>query len=399
MVPDEQGIFYILVVSGGPGAGEFIYDASGNLRSANVGQVTTDPVQGITCQQGFSTFNGHGAVINLLSTSKGAFFQYQDLGSSTQGSMILVVASTAGTDPVTGFTYQAGMTGVDPAFGDSITTVGANIGLVQALFSANANITANTGSGATSPFIHVAGPEQGHAGHGVIRVYGVSADGTVPGGVIVSTTDPPVRAAAALLEIQGSEVLTGIATPGGPPAGNALLFADTRGFLRTLAGLAGDTDTYGAARLLQQVSPRSQSITSTTGANIGGLSKAVGIGTYIVRARLIIEWNAAAGTPQMRFAGPAVSQMDVSFKSQQSGTNSNANDANTVSAAAGNGTGYNGGLINVTGAMTAAGIFFDMDIWGMFTFTAAGTLTLQAATTFALDPFIVLSGFWEVLPL
>lgn len=148
---------------------------------------------------------------------------------------------------------------------------------------------------------------------------------------------------------------------------------------------------------MQQVSPRSQSITSTTGQNIGGLSFTVlSGGTYIVRCRLIIEWNAAAGQPEMMFAGPAVSQMDVSFKSQQSATVSTTNDANLVAAAAGNGTGYNSGLVAVTGVMTVAGIFFDMDIWGMFTFTAGGTLTLQAATTVAADPWIVLSGFWQV---
>ena len=153
---------------------------------------------------------------------------------------------------------------------------------------------------------------------------------------------------------------------------------------------------------VQQVSPRSQSVTSTTGQNITGLSFAfTTAATFIVRARLIIQWNATAGTPEMAFAGPAVSQFDVSFKSQQSGSTSTTNDNNLVSAGTGAGTGYltggGGSLLAATGAMVAPGnVFFDMDIWGMFTFTAAGTLTLQAATTAAIDTWFVTSGFWQV---
>ena len=233
MVPDEQGIFYVLIVGGGPGAGEFTYDASGNLRSANVGQVTTDPVQGITCQQGFSTFNGHGAVINLLSTSLGAFFQYQDLGTSTQGALILAVASVSGTDPVTSHAYGAGLTGIDPVFGDSLTTIGATISLILPSFTANGIVTANTGSGATSPFVSVAGPEQGHAGHAVLRVYGVSADGTKIQGIIISGTDPPVRATQAMLEVQGHAT---------PPDPIIMAIANAAGDLSFGIRVSGDTN-------------------------------------------------------------------------------------------------------------------------------------------------------------
>lgn len=160
-----------------------------------------------------------------------------------------------------------------------------------------------------------------------------------------------------------------------------------------------DTNSYRTERIIQQVSPRSQSFSSTTPAAIAGLSLPVGIGTYIVRARFIIEWNAAAGQSQMRFTGPSINQYDVSFKDQQSGTTSTTNNANTVASGTASGTGYNTTLINITGTMTGAGVFHDVDVWAMFNFSAAGTLQLQAASSVATDAWLVVSGFWEMQPL
>jgi len=84
----------------GPNGGEFIYDNANHLRSANVGATTTDPVQGLSCKQGFSTFNGFGAVLSLLSTAAAApgFFQYFDNNSAVQGG---IAYSFAGRGPVT----------------------------------------------------------------------------------------------------------------------------------------------------------------------------------------------------------------------------------------------------------------------------------------------------------
>lgn len=382
MSPDEQGIFYILIVGGGPGAGEFTYDASGNLRSANVGQVTTDPVQGITCQQGFSTFNGKGAVINLLSTSLGAFFQYQDLGTPAQGALILAVASVAGTDPVTSHTYGAGLTGIDPVFGDSIVTIGATISLILPAFTANGIVTANTGSGATSPFVSVAGPEQSHAGHAVLRIYGVSADGTVPGGVIISATDPPVRAAAALLELQGSQVLTGIATPGAPPAGDALLFADTSGFLRTLTGLAGDTNNYqvgGIAVAVASATP--QTINSLGNINITGMSLPVAARRYRFKIQVYGLQGGTTANQGVGFNGPAITSMALL------------------------GTTFDviGGILTNAVQFTAAGRMstgnitngrnFVATIEGEVTFSASGTLQVNGSCfTSAADTWTVQAG-------
>lgn len=188
-----------------------------------------------------------------------------------------------------------------------------------------------------------------------------------------------------------------IASPG-QVLSAGIQFADLNGIMRVINGQSGDNNVYGMSRVLQQVSPRSQLFNSTTPASISGLLVAVAAGTYIVRCRLIIEWQSIAGIPQLRFAGPGINQFDVSFLSQQSGTNSNANNADTVSAGTVNGTGYNGNSIGITGAMTVAGIFFDVDIWGMFNFSASGTLALQASSSAASDSWNVISGFWEVMP-
>jgi len=92
------------VIVTGPNGGEFVYDNSNQLRSANVGATTTDPVQGITCFQGFSTFNGFGAYLSLLSTAASApgFFQYFDNNSASQGPLAYsFVPRSFISDPVT----------------------------------------------------------------------------------------------------------------------------------------------------------------------------------------------------------------------------------------------------------------------------------------------------------
>jgi len=97
------------IIVSGAGGGEFIYDASGNLRSANVGADTTDPIQHITCHQGFSTFNGFGAVISLLSTAVAAYFQYLDTLSAAQGALSYSSAARPVTDPISGQSAPQGV--------------------------------------------------------------------------------------------------------------------------------------------------------------------------------------------------------------------------------------------------------------------------------------------------
>jgi hypothetical protein len=97
--PSNVGVFRRVIVNG-PAGGVFIYDAAGNLRSADVGAATTDPEQHIAVVQGRSTFNGHGAVITLSATALDAEFLYVDTGTSAQGAMIASNTGGAnGTDP------------------------------------------------------------------------------------------------------------------------------------------------------------------------------------------------------------------------------------------------------------------------------------------------------------
>jgi hypothetical protein len=98
------------VIVTGPNGGEFVYDNSNHLRSANVGATAADPVQGITCFQGFSTFNGFGAYLSLLSTSASApgFFEYLDTNSASQGVLAYSFAARAVTEPVTSVAVPQG---------------------------------------------------------------------------------------------------------------------------------------------------------------------------------------------------------------------------------------------------------------------------------------------------
>lgn len=196
MRPDEQDVFFQLIVQGG---GEFVYDANGNLRSSNVGQPGTDPIQGIAVPQGFATFNGFGAVVNLLSTSKGAFFQYFDNGSAVQGALILAVASASGTDPINATGYQAGLNGIDPVFGDFLVGVGGTIQLGVASFSRNGIVGVQQGGGAANPYAHIDAPEQGTARHMQMLLQGASPDASRPGQMLVG-------------QVAGAAVLTPVST-------------------------------------------------------------------------------------------------------------------------------------------------------------------------------------------
>jgi hypothetical protein len=148
-------------------------------------------------------YNDFGAVILVVDPNAGGVFQYQDNGSAVQGVLIGGFISKNATDPVDGTAINAGINVIDPVFGDSINVVGANVNFNQATFTRPGIQTANTGAGATRPFMVTVAPEQGHAGHCQQRWYGTSVDGTVLGGSVISLTDPPVPATTALLEVQG----------------------------------------------------------------------------------------------------------------------------------------------------------------------------------------------------
>jgi len=192
--------------------------------------------------------------------------------------------------------------------------------------------------------------------------------------------------------------------PGGPwtqvdtiaATGNDLVLTSINGGVK-----AKDVDgnTYRTESLRQVISPRAQTISSLTGQNITGLSASVVSGTYIVTGRFWLKWNAGAGQPGMLFTGPTISQYDVVCTSKQQNSSAVTNIANSLAANTVNGQGYNSSALNLTVAMTGAGANFLIDFWGMFAFTASGTLNLQGATTVSVaDTWIVEGGFWEVKP-
>src|SRR5215472_4061254 len=210
--PQSNVVRARLVIITGAGGGEFVYDASNNLRSANVGANTTDPIHGITCFQGFSTFNAFGAVLNLLSTvsGKSAFLQYLDNGSAVQGSLILSISSesAAFAEPVLGSNVPIGVFGVDPVFGDFIRVVGANIFFgVGVSFSRAADVSVQFASvPSANPYMKIDAPEQTTALHMQTLLQGASPDGTQAPQMLVgqaagSAVLTPVS--NAMFEVQG----------------------------------------------------------------------------------------------------------------------------------------------------------------------------------------------------
>jgi hypothetical protein len=159
-----------------------------------------------------------------------------------------------------------------------------------------------------------------------------------------------------------------------------------------------DGNTYRTERIIKRVSSRAQTVNSTTGTAIAGLSAPVGIGTYVVEGRFWLQWNAAAGQPGAIWTGPAISQYDVVFTSKQQNASAITNIANSLGANTVNGAGYNASALNITVAMTAAGANFLVDFWGVFTFTAAGTLQLNGTTSVAADTWIWEFGYFRLEP-
>jgi hypothetical protein len=113
-----------------------------------------------------------------------------------------------------------------------------------------------------------------------------------------------------------------------------------------------------------------QSIASTTPAAVSGFSFPVVVGTYIARAHLVIDAN-SGGTAEFRWTGPTASLVLLSLECQPTATLDGYQVANTS-----NGTGYNTGFIDSQLFSTA---FYVCNLEAVLTFTAAGTLALEAA--------------------
>lgn len=221
-----------VVVIEGAGGGEFIYDANGNLREAEVGATTTDPVQGLTCPTGHSFWNGFGAIITLISNANDAIFLYFDNGNAVQGVLVSALASAAGNDPVNGAAYRAGFNTIDPVFGAVMNVVGATIDLFGVSTTQQARVHQQDGSASTSPSVQVLAPEQGQSGHVVLLMQGTSPDGTHLGQLLIAREPTgftaPTPVTSGLVEIQApssglaDSILQLLAASGGVASDNML---------------------------------------------------------------------------------------------------------------------------------------------------------------------------------
>jgi hypothetical protein len=173
--------------------------------------VTADRFGNPVIANAVTTYNAFGAVINCMSITNSGFFQYRDLGSATQGILILSIASTGGNDPVNGVHYDPGMFGQDP-FGNAILTVGSTIQLFNALIVAATGgriSIAAAGVPAANPYIKVDAPEQGGiAGHLQMLLQGTSPNGANRGQLLVGQVNGVAGLLAAvtnsMMEVQSN---------------------------------------------------------------------------------------------------------------------------------------------------------------------------------------------------
>jgi hypothetical protein len=174
-------------------------------------------------------------------------------------------------------------------------------------------------------------------------------------------------------------------TPAQPTTG-AIFWSDNGHYPRFVSASSGDTNAYeyGVVHLKATATP--QTISSTTGATVTGLSCTVGIGTYHIRARIIGKVGATAGGQNLNITGPAISAGNASLTSL--GVASAVIGVSTSSAISSN---------MATGAFAANVVFVShLDAW--YTFTASGTLSLQAGEGTNLDTWTVQDGMMDVSP-
>ena len=190
-----------------------------------------------------------------------------------------------------------------------------------------------------------------------------------------SGTDAFGNAFPAGLYVNDTVTLKGILTPSAPAAGNALLFADTSGFLRALTGLAGDTNNYFLGQL-PLFTNGTQLINSTTPATIAGLSAPVGIGTYRVDGIVFGAQGANAAAQKVQFNGPTTNFARMYIESNAD-ANTSVTDSNLSGAFP---------EVHTTPAW-GAGVNFYVRFKGIYTFTASGTFSVQGAANSSSNPW------------
>jgi|HubBroStandDraft_4_1064222.scaffolds.fasta_scaffold01801_13 hypothetical protein len=153
-----------------------------------------------------------------------------------------------------------------------------------------------------------------------------------------------------------------------------------------------DANAYQTGRLTL-VTAGTQLINSVTPAVITGLSVPVAATSYKYRALVLFEGNQAAGSPRFEVSSPAASAILTACKFYTVGTS----DFTTNSVLTGFVTGASGTFPIPT--VMAASAFYVAEFEGTATFTAAGTLALEAFCTVAADTFTIQPGSWlELYP-
>jgi hypothetical protein len=246
------------------------------------------------------------------------------------------------------------------------------------------------GSGGTGTGHAGFAPGGGAGGTGTSGINGANgAAGQIRVTYTISGTTSLIAAIAAAA---GTDPATGLGFPGpglgladapvpASLAGWAALYA-AAGHLKYVSG--GDANAYGTGRLTLLTS--GQTISSTTDTVITGLQAPVAAGTYRIRALIAVTANQTAGTATIDLHGPAVSAGGSGFRFTNS-TGPGAGNNWTDTGLAG------GGFAMTSGQLTW------VEFEGTVTFSAAGTISVQAHTSAGADTFATHAGSWlELLP-
>jgi hypothetical protein len=128
-----------------------------------------------------------------------------------------------------------------------------------------------------------------------------------------------------------------------------------------------------------------QTISSTSPVPITGLSVAVGPDTYLVRCWIVLNATVGGSNAEFRFTGPTASAYYITISSTAMLTGGAPPVIGYTAS-----TGYNGGFLNTS--PLAGGDFYLVEIEMLVTFSAAGTLALQAAEQTSGDDYEVVVG-------
>lgn len=362
---------------------------AGALVSSWASKAGTDPF-GNTYPQGFSggagsSFSGTDFVIN-----SSGIFVYS--GTPALGNLLVSIAPLAGTDAF-GNAYPQGIN-VNAGVIKGVQIISAGNApefLVYSGAPAANNLILSVSSAATTDSFgnHVL---QGFAYYTTTTAYQITNggfqyySGTMSGGWGTVNSFIEVVANVLRLEnpnltrftINGTEIAdfsaagqyitpgvtfqTQVATPSPSPAGNPIVFANTSG--QIIVNDAADGTTYNTQTRTTRLTTASGAISSATPASVG-LSQAVSARSYWVRARLYIT---TTSTPQFGF--DLVTPAPGTDTGQIGGSIYRA--ATFTGSVAGAPNANNGIAIAL-----AAGVSYMIDLDGIVTITAAGTLNLN----------------------